>query len=124
MLQSAGYDIINKVKNHQKAVYISVGYFLEYRKMIYLINLKGLLSMDAMVLQAQKWVNLTYGNNPGFQRTPENGRTGWNTMFSLIMGLQIELGILELVPNFGSTTLMELTKKFPEIGIEKKSQTI
>lgn len=72
--------------------------------------------MDEMVLQAQKWVNLMYGNNVGFQKAPENGKTGWQTMFALTMGLQIELGITTLAPSFGPTTLAKLTEKFPKIG--------
>ncbi|MFB8772498.1 glycoside hydrolase domain-containing protein [Streptomyces broussonetiae] len=59
---------------------------------------------DEQVLRAQKWVNSTYGNVSGYVRCPEDGRTGWSTMNSLIMGLQHELGISPVVASFGPTT--------------------
>ncbi|GAB3496564.1 glycoside hydrolase domain-containing protein [Amycolatopsis cihanbeyliensis] len=61
--------------------------------------------MDEKVLEAQEWVNATYGGVAGYQRCPEDGRTGWNTMWSLTMGLQHELGISPVVANFGPGTL-------------------
>jgi peptidoglycan hydrolase-like protein with peptidoglycan-binding domain len=67
---------------------------------------------DEQVLRAQKWVNSTYGNVSGYVRCPENGRTGWSTMNSLIMGLQHELGITPLVASFGPTTY----SKFAALG--------
>jgi len=63
---------------------------------------------DAKVLEAQKWVNGTYGSVPGYQRCPETGTTGWSTMYSLIMGLQKELGISPVVANFGDGTVAKL----------------
>ncbi|WP_416961167.1 hypothetical protein [Streptomyces sp. Agncl-13] len=63
---------------------------------------------DAKVLEAQKWVNGTYGSVPGYQRCPETGTTGWSTMYSLIMGLQKELGISPVVANFGDGTIAKL----------------
>lgn len=61
---------------------------------------------DEMVLVTQKWLNKTYGNIPEFDKCPENGKTGWPTIYSLIEGLQIELGIAHssLSPIFGPTT--------------------
>ncbi|UYT10436.1 glycoside hydrolase domain-containing protein [Lactococcus garvieae] len=61
---------------------------------------------DEMVLATQKWLNKTYGNIPEFDKCPENGKTGWPTIYSLIEGLQIELGIAHpsLSPIFGPTT--------------------
>ncbi|MFB6664749.1 glycoside hydrolase domain-containing protein [Streptomyces parvus] len=64
---------------------------------------------DAKVLEAQKWVNRTYGGVPGYQRCAEDGQTGWGTMYSLTMGLQHELGISPLAAAFGPTTLARLT---------------
>lgn len=64
--------------------------------------------MDQKVLDAQQWVNSTYGNVPGYQRCPENGRTGWSTMYSLVMGLQHELGISPVVASFGPGTMASL----------------
>ncbi|GAT69155.1 putative peptidoglycan binding domain protein [Planomonospora sphaerica] len=65
--------------------------------------------MDAKVLEAQKWVNATYGQIAGYKRCPEDGATGWSTMFSLTRALQIELGITALSDSFGPTTLSKLT---------------
>ncbi|HWU09589.1 MAG TPA: glycoside hydrolase domain-containing protein [Streptomyces sp.] len=59
---------------------------------------------DDKVLEAQKWVNSTYGGVSGYSRCPEDGRTGWSTMYSLVMGLQHELGISPVVASFGPTT--------------------
>ncbi|WP_432973857.1 glycoside hydrolase domain-containing protein [Dactylosporangium sp. CA-233914] len=59
---------------------------------------------DPKVLQAQQWVNATYGHITGYNPCPEDGRTGWATMFALIEGLQHELGISPVVASFGPTT--------------------
>lgn len=64
--------------------------------------------MDSKVLTAQQWVNATYGNVPGYTRCPEDGQTGWSTMYSLTRALQVELGITALSNNFGPTTLSKL----------------
>ncbi|MGW5650971.1 glycoside hydrolase domain-containing protein [Streptomyces humi] len=63
---------------------------------------------DEKVLDAQKWVNATYGSVSGYVRCPETGVTGWATMYSLTMGLQHELGISPVVANFGAGTLAKL----------------
>ena len=60
---------------------------------------------DVMVQETQVWLNKTYGRVSGFGSVPENGRTGWPTIYGLIKGLQIELGITALSNNFGPTTL-------------------
>ncbi|MEU9287449.1 glycoside hydrolase domain-containing protein [Streptomyces sp. NPDC048275] len=65
---------------------------------------------DEMVLKAQKWVNSTYQGVSGYNACPENGKTGWSTMYSLIRGLQHELGITTLSDTFGPTTLAKLTE--------------
>ncbi|MDX3853439.1 glycoside hydrolase domain-containing protein [Streptomyces sp. AK02-01A] len=70
---------------------------------------------DDKVLEAQRWVNATYGNVAGYARCPEDGRTGWSTMYSLIMGLQHELGISPVVASFGPTTLSKV-QALGEIG--------
>ncbi|WJK38137.1 DUF1906 domain-containing protein [Solwaraspora sp. WMMA2056] len=67
---------------------------------------------DPKVLEAQQWVNATYGGVPGYVRCPEDGRTGWSTMYSLVMGLQHELGISPVVASFGPTT----TSRFQALG--------
>ncbi|MGW6406082.1 glycoside hydrolase domain-containing protein [Streptomyces vinaceus] len=60
--------------------------------------------MDKKVLEAQQWVNKTYAGKAGYNPCPENGQTGWSTMFSLTRALQIELGIATLSDSFGPTT--------------------
>ncbi|GAA3268645.1 DUF1906 domain-containing protein [Dactylosporangium vinaceum] len=72
---------------------------------------------DAKVLAAQQWVNATYGGVAGYERCPEDGRTGWTTMFSLIEGLQHELGISPVVASFGPTTAARFDALGP-IGID------
>lgn len=80
----------------------------------------GLLAaqVDQWVLNAQQWVNRTYGGRPGFQPAPENGRTGWATMFALTRALQLELGLSgsQLSDNFGPTTLSLLTNNIGNVG--------
>lgn len=77
---------------------------------------------DEKVLVAQKWVNATYGNVAGYAKCPEDGKTGWATMYSLIMGLQHELGISPVVANFGSGTVSKLAA-LGNIGIGWKKNT-
>ncbi|MER6949565.1 glycoside hydrolase domain-containing protein [Nonomuraea sp. NPDC000554] len=65
-------------------------------------------ALDAKVLEAQKWVNATYGQVSGYKKCAEDGITGWATMYSLTRALQIELGVTPLSDNFGPTTLAKL----------------
>ena len=67
---------------------------------------------DQLVLDTQQWLNSTYGDVDGFGSVPENGLTGWDTIYGLTRGLQHELGITDLVDNFGPTT----AKLFDEIA--------
>lgn len=60
--------------------------------------------MDEMVLRVQQWVNTTYKLKSGYVLAPENGKTGWSTMYSLTRALQIELGIATPIDNFGDGT--------------------
>ncbi|GFJ82808.1 glycoside hydrolase domain-containing protein [Phytohabitans houttuyneae] len=59
---------------------------------------------DIHVFAAQRWCNATYAAAPGYERCPEDGRTGWSTVLSLTQGLQHELGISPTVRNFGPGT--------------------
>ena len=59
---------------------------------------------DPMVYLTQKWLNQEYGDVPGFGSVPENGKTGWDTIYGLTRALQHELGITDLANNFGPTT--------------------
>lgn len=61
---------------------------------------KGTNSLDAKVLEAQKWVNATYGQVSGYKKCAEDGFTGQATIYSLTRALQIELGITSLSDNF------------------------
>ena len=60
--------------------------------------------MDPLVLQTQEWLNETYKDVEGYETIPENGNTGWTTVFALTRALQHELGITELSDNFGPQT--------------------
>ncbi|MEV0004578.1 glycoside hydrolase domain-containing protein [Micromonospora sp. NPDC050980] len=79
--------------------------------------------MDQKVLEAQQWVNSTYGAVPGYNRCPENGLTGWSTMYSLTRALQHELGITSLSDAFGPTTLSRLSAT-GAIGPDTTNQNI
>ncbi|GAA3182928.1 MULTISPECIES: glycoside hydrolase domain-containing protein [Streptomyces] len=79
---------------------------------------------DDKVLAAQKWVNSTYGSVTGYSRCPENGNTGWSTMYSLIMGLQHELGISPVVASFGPGTLAKLETHGPIDAAEQNKNIV
>ena len=64
---------------------------------------------DEAVRAVQKWLNKTYGSVAGFEQAPENGQTGWATIYSLRMGLQHEIGISALGEGFGDATKAALT---------------
>lgn len=59
---------------------------------------------DPMVYLTQRWLNQEYGDVDGFGSVPENGKTGWNTVYGLLRALQHELGITSLANSFGPTT--------------------
>lgn len=59
---------------------------------------------DPMVYYTQLWLNQTYGHIAEFDAVPENGKTGWPTIYGLIEALQYEMGITSLAKNFGATT--------------------
>ncbi|MCK0470270.1 glycoside hydrolase domain-containing protein [Halalkalibacter sp. APA_J-10(15)] len=63
-------------------------------------------NIDEMVLLVQRWVNFNYSNRFNWgEPIPENGRTGWTTMYALTRALQIEIGITNPVNAFGPATL-------------------
>lgn len=68
------------------------------------ISTVGTTVGDPMVYLTQRWLNQEYGDVPGFGSVPENGKTGWDTIYGLTRALQIELGITSLANNFGPTT--------------------
>ncbi|KAM7217960.1 DUF1906 domain containing protein [Rhypophila decipiens] len=60
---------------------------------------------DIKVWEAQQSINKKYTNVAvDYVPAPENGKTGWSTVFSLTQGLQWELGISPTVRNFGTGT--------------------
>ncbi|KAJ3272069.1 hypothetical protein HK104_004555 [Borealophlyctis nickersoniae] len=84
----------------------------------FLLNLHLVAAVDEWVLNAQKWVNQQYGSVPGYVKSPENGKTGWPTMYSLTRALQYEVGIAasDMSDTFGPTTLSLVTSKLGNIG--------
>ncbi|MGW7287803.1 glycoside hydrolase domain-containing protein [Streptomyces sp. NPDC054847] len=70
------------------------------------------MSEDPNVLAAQKWVNATYANAPGYVPCPTDGSTGWATVDCLTQALQHELGISPTVKNFGPGTFEAVKKRF------------
>lgn len=70
---------------------------------------------DQKVLETQKWLNATYGNVTGFEKAPENGHTGWKTIYSLREALQHELGLSQLGEGFGDATKGALVHVITEV---------
>ncbi|AQT84720.1 spore cortex-lytic enzyme [Paenibacillus larvae subsp. larvae] len=60
--------------------------------------------MSKEVLDAQVWLNSTYGNNSKYIRVKETGYPGTATSKALISALQIELGLSSVTGNFGNMT--------------------
>ena len=75
--------------------------------------------MDEMVKRTQVYLNAMYGGNSGYEVIPENGITGWTTIYALTRALQIELGITATADSFGPTTISKFNSKFPN-GIKQK----
>ena len=71
---------------------------------------------DQKVQETQTWLNTTYGSHPQWNHLAEDGEIGWKTIYGMIRGLQIELGITTLVDNFGEGTLAQLTAQYPVIS--------
>ena len=59
---------------------------------------------DPMVFYTQRWLNQEYGSVSGFGSVPENGKTGWDTVYGLLRALLHELGITSLSNNVGPST--------------------
>ncbi|GAB3616681.1 hypothetical protein GCM10027416_12380 [Okibacterium endophyticum] len=72
--------------------------------------------IDIWVLKAQVWVNGRYGDKPGYNPIPQDGITGWQTMYALTRALQYELGITSLSDNFGSGTTSSFVNKVGSIS--------
>ncbi|RSK43109.1 glycoside hydrolase domain-containing protein [Bacillus canaveralius] len=77
---------------------------------------------DVMVYEVQRWVNSTYQGMPGFIPAPENGKTGWSTMYALTRALQIEFGLTP-VDNFGNGTAQAF-RNWGEMELGKVPDTL
>ena len=75
--------------------------------------------MDQMVLKTQQFLNAMYGGNSGYSIIPENGLTGWTTIYALTRALQIELGIVNTADSFGPATKAAFESRFPNGVIEQ-----
>ena len=65
---------------------------------------------DPRKVDAQKWLNLTYGGKPGFPHVEENGLAGTKLSNAFVCALQLEigldkLGISECTGFFGDKTI-------------------
>ncbi|CAD5902062.1 conserved hypothetical protein [Carnobacterium maltaromaticum] len=80
---------------------------------------------DAWVFEVQEWLNKTYGNTAGFGSVPEDGRTGWPTVYGLIRALQIEMKLPSLADNFGPSTMAKWDSEVtPNLKIGFKSNYV
>lgn len=59
--------------------------------------------MDTQILATQQWLNTTYASASGWVKVPEDGNTGWATVYGLRRGMQWELGISPVSSGFGPT---------------------
>lgn len=79
--------------------------------------------MDQMVFETQKWLNKTYSFETGM--VPQDGKTGWRTIYALRRALQQEMGITATSDNFGPTTERYFKEKveptFKDGGNPKKN---
>lgn len=74
---------------------------------------------DPYVFYTQEWLNDTYRGKTGYTEIPENGKTGWTTVYALLHALQIELGITATADNFGPSTIAKFNEKYPN-GIKQQ----
>lgn len=71
--------------------------------------------MDSQILAAQEWLNSTYAGRSGWVDVPEDGMTGWSTIYGLRRGLQAELGISPLSSGFGAQTTAQFVSQIGQI---------
>ncbi|MBO0438890.1 glycoside hydrolase domain-containing protein [Candidatus Enterococcus ikei] len=79
---------------------------------------------DPWVKKVQKWLNETYQGKSGWGSVPEDGKTGWPTIYGLIRAVQVELGITSLADNFGPTTQAKWDQKVPGLLVEGTKHNI
>lgn len=73
---------------------------------------------DPYVVQAQVFINTTYGNGAllGIAPLQEDGQTGWSVMHALTRALQYEMGIEQLSNAFGPLTYSTLEANYPVLN--------
>lgn len=59
---------------------------------------------DQLIIEVEEWLNANYSDHPGFGYLEPEGKPGNTVVGRLIMALQIELGIVNIVPTFGPGT--------------------
>src|SRR5699024_7700612 len=79
---------------------------------------------DYLILEVEKWLNANYSDYPGFGYLEPEGRPGNTVVGRLIMALQIELGIVNIVPNFGLGTESAFQNMNREQFNEEKSYNL
>lgn len=79
---------------------------------------------DVKVFETQEWLNSEYGSHGQWNHVVEDGYTGWGTMFGLIRGLQIELGITTLVDNFGPGTMSALISQIGSVSASTSNTNV
>ncbi|WP_058234181.1 glycoside hydrolase domain-containing protein [Devriesea agamarum] len=68
--------------------------------------------MDQQILDAQKWLNATYATVAGWVKIPEDGITGWNTIYALRRAMQAEMGISPVASGWGAQSTSAFQTKF------------
>lgn len=66
-----------------------------------------------MIEATQKWLNETYTGKTGWEPVPEDGKTGWTTVYALLYAFQIENGSTTPSTNIGPWTI----SKLQEVGM-------
>lgn len=74
---------------------------------------------DPYVLNVQRWVNNRFKGKPGYVEIPENGKTGWTTIYALLHALQITLNVGSTADNFGTGTINAFNREYPE-GVKQQ----
>lgn len=69
-----------------------------------LLNAQEVNNMSQEVLNAQQWLNSTYGSNPKYIHVEETGYPGTATSYALVSAMQIELGLDTVTGIFGDAT--------------------
>lgn len=79
---------------------------------------------DIQVELYQIWLNQEYGGHSQWNTVAEDGKTGWQTIYGLIRGLQIELGIAQLSDNFGTGTMSAFISQYGAVSASTSNPRI